>query len=132
VPAYITKEVNDADVLIALKANYRKEPARLQDGIERNLPNYVIKSNTYIQIENVLREIFQMTVPASEEDVAVQEAEEAVEEILNEGPNGLNSIELAPQNAYLRRLQHQIAEKYRMLSDSVGIEPTRRVRISRP
>jgi stage III sporulation protein SpoIIIAA len=132
VPAYITKEVNDADVLIALKANYRKEPTRLQDGIDRNLPSYVIKSNTYIQIENVLREIFQMTVPLSEEDVALQEAEEAVEEIMNESSNGLNSIELAPQNAYLRRLQHQVAEKYRMVSDSVGVEPTRRVRISRP
>jgi stage III sporulation protein SpoIIIAA len=132
VPAYITKEVNDADVLIALKANYRKEPSKLQDGIERNLPNYVIKSNTYIQIESKLREIFQMTEPASEEDMAVQEAEEAVEEIMNEGSNGLNSIELAPQNAYLRRLQHQIAEKYRMISDSVGVEPTRRVRISKP
>jgi stage III sporulation protein SpoIIIAA len=132
VPAYITKEVNDADVLIALKANFRKEPTKLQDGIERNLPNYVIKSNTYIQIEGVLREIFDITVPASEEDVALQEAEEAVEEILNEGSNGLNSIELTPQNAYLRRLQHQIAEKYRMVSDSVGVEPARRVRISRP
>jgi hypothetical protein len=132
VPAYITKEVNDADVLISLKANYRKEPTRIQDGIERNLKNYVIKSNTYIQIESVLREIFQMTVPASEEDLALQEAEDAVEEIMNESSNGLNSIELAPQNAYLRRLQHQIAEKYRMISDSVGVEPTRRVRISRP
>jgi stage III sporulation protein SpoIIIAA len=132
VPAYITKEVNDADVLIALKANYKKEPARLQDSIDRNLASYVIKSNTYIQIENVLREIFQMTVALSDEDVALQEAEEAVEEIMNEASNGLNSIELAPQNAYLRRLQHQVAEKYRMISDSVGIEPTRRVRISRP
>ncbi len=132
VPAYITKEVTDADVLISLKANFRKEPTRLQDGIERNLPNYVIKSNTYIQIESVLREIFQMTIPASEEDIALQEAEEAVEEIMNEGSNGLNSIELAPQNAYLRRLQHQIAEKYRMVSDSVGVEPARRVRISKP
>ena len=132
VPAYITKEVTDADVLIALKANYRKEPMRLQEGIDRNLPSYVIKSNTYIQIENVLREIFGMSSPMSEEDIAIQEAEEGIEEILNDASGGLNSIELAPQNAYMRRLQHQVAEKYKMISDSVGMEPARRVRISRP
>jgi len=132
VPAYITKDVADADVMIALKANYRKEPARLQEGLSRNLPTYVIKSNTYVQIETVLREIFQMSAPVSEEDHAVQEAEEAVEEILNDSTGGLNSLELAPQNSYLRRLQHQIADKYKMVSESIGVEPARRVKISRP
>lgn len=132
VPAYITKEVADADVMIALKANYRKEPARLQEGVNRNLPTYVIKSNTYIQIESALREIFQMTAPVSEEEQAMQEAEEAVEEILNDTTGGLNSLELSPTNSYLRRLQHQIADKYKMVSESIGVEPTRRVKISRP
>ncbi len=132
VPAFIVKDASDADALITLKASYRKEPARLQEGIERRLPTYVIKSNTYVQIESVLREIFQLSLPMSEEDSAIQEAEEAIEEILNSEPGDLNSTELAPQNAYIRRLQHQVAEKYRMVSDSVGIEPTRRVRISRP
>jgi hypothetical protein len=131
VPAYITKDISDGDVMIALKANYRKEPARLQESLNRNLPTHVIKSNTYVQIENVLREIFHMTAAVSEEDQAVQEAEEAVEEILNDTTGGLNSLELAPQNSYLRRLQHQVAEKYKMVSESVGVEPVRRVRISR-
>jgi stage III sporulation protein SpoIIIAA len=132
VPAYITKDVADADVMIALKANYRKEPARLQEGLNRNLPTYVIKSNTYVQIETVLREIFQMSAPVSEEDQAVREAEEAVEEILKDTTGGLNSLELAPQNSYLRRLQHQIADKYKMVSESIGVDPARRVKISRP
>ena len=60
------------DVIIALKANYRKEPAKLQEGISRNIPTYVIKSNTYVQIETVLREIFRMPAEISEEDQAVQ------------------------------------------------------------
>jgi len=29
-------------------------------------------------------------------------------------------------------LQHQIAENYKMMSESIGQEPNRRVRISRP
>ena len=85
VPAQIVGNVKDADAIIALKANYRKEPAKLQEGISRNIPTYVIKSNTYVQIETVLREIFRMPQEQpSEEDQAVQQAEEAIEELLSE------------------------------------------------
>jgi stage III sporulation protein SpoIIIAA len=132
VPAYIGKDVKDADVIIALKANYRKEPVKLQEGISRNIPTYVIKSNTYVQIESVLREIFHMPIQISPEDLAVRDAEEAIEEIINDATGGLNSLELPPQNSFLRRLQHEIAEQYKMVSESIGTEPNRRVRISRP
>jgi len=131
ISAFISKDVKDSDVLIALKANYRKEPSKLQEGITRNLPTYVIKSNTYVQIETVLREIFKMPQEISEEDVAISQAEEAIEEILNDSSGGLNSLELPPQNSFLRRLQHQIAENYQMSSESIGAEPNRRVKISR-
>jgi hypothetical protein len=124
--------MGDANVMIALKANYRKEPTRLQEGLNRNLPTYVIKSNTYIQIENVIREIFNMGVSPSEEEQALQEVQDAIEEINSDTSGGLNSVELTPQNSYMRRLQHQIAERHSMASESVGAEPMRRVRISRP
>ena len=133
VPSQIVGNVKDADAIIALKANYRKEPAKLQEGISRNIPTYVIKSNTYVQIETVLREIFRMPQEQpSEEDQAVLQAEEAIEELLADENRGLNSLELAPQNSFLRRLQHQIAESHSLVSESIGIEPNRRVRISRP
>ena len=67
----------------------------------------------------------------SEEDVAISQAEEAIEEILNDTSGGLNSLELPPQNSFLRRLQHQIAENYQMSSESIGSEPNRRVKVSR-
>ena len=133
VPSQIVGNVKDADAIIALKANYRKEPAKLQEGISRNIPTYVIKSNTYVQIEGVLREIFRMPQEQpSEEDQAVQQAEEAIEELLSEENAGLNSLELAPQNSFLRRIQHQVAESNNLVSESIGSEPNRRVRISRP
>jgi len=40
-------------------------------------------------------------------------------------------VELAPQNSALRRLQHLVAQQYQLHSESVGVEPNRRVRISR-
>ena len=38
-------------------------------------------------------------------------------------------IELSPQNAYIRRLQHMLAQRYNLTSRSMGQEPHRRVRI---
>ena len=38
-------------------------------------------------------------------------------------------VELAPQNAYIRRLQHQMAERANLVSRSRGREPYRRVRL---
>jgi hypothetical protein len=100
--------------------------------MNRNLPTYVIKSNTYIQIENVIREIFNIKMTVSEEEQALQEVEDAIEEINTDTTGGLNSVELSPQNSYMRRIQHQVAERHNMTSESVGIEPMRRVRISKP
>jgi hypothetical protein len=38
-------------------------------------------------------------------------------------------VELSPQRAYIRRLQHEIAQRYNLSSRSLGREPERRVRI---
>ena len=132
VPVLVAKDIREADVILALKANFRKEPAKLQEGINRNLPTYVIKSNTYTQIETVLREIFKMPVETTEEDLAVQQVEEAIDELMSDSTGALKSLELPPQNSFLRRIQHQIAENFKMVSESIGAEPNRRVRISRP
>jgi predicted RNA-binding protein Jag len=39
------------------------------------------------------------------------------------------AVELSPQTSYIRRQQHQLAERYRLQSRSTGLEPNRRVRI---
>jgi predicted RNA-binding protein Jag len=57
---------------------------------------------------------------------ALDEAKEAVESIKDDG-NG--TIELSPQSAYIRRLQHLVAERHGLFSQSTGKDPNRRVRI---
>ena len=129
VPAYVSKDMHEADVVIALKATFRREPAKLQEARSRTLGAYVVKSNTYIQIENVIREIFGMeggSAPSDEES-AMTEAEEAIEHVQATG----EPVELTPQNSFNRRLQHQMVEQAQLLSESVGVEPKRRIRISR-
>ena len=39
------------------------------------------------------------------------------------------AVELAPQNAYVRRLQHQLVERAELDSESLGVEPRRRLKI---
>jgi predicted RNA-binding protein Jag len=53
------------------------------------------------------------------------EAEEAVEQV----KDGQEAVELSPQSAYIRRLQHLIAERNKLSSQSTGKDPHRRVRI---
>ena len=127
VPAYITKDWREADVILTLKAHARKEPAKLRDATGRNVPTYVVKSNTYTQIANAIRAIFKIS-EFEDEERAMREAEEAIERILA----GEESVELMPQSSYIRRLQHQLASENKLVSDSTGTEPYRRVRIARP
>ncbi|MBI3911592.1 MAG: AAA family ATPase [Armatimonadetes bacterium] len=126
VPALLTKNWDEADAIIALKAHYRREPGRLRDAIEHNKPTFVVRSNTQVQIEGVLKEMFGLQ-DVSEEEMALREAREAIERVIDYG----EPVELMPQNAYIRRLQHQIAEQYNLVSASVGAEPRRRVRIAK-
>src|SRR5450759_3288227 len=59
---------------------------------------------------------------------ALLETEDAIHQVLNKG---LTTAELAPANAYIRRLQHQMATRYNLTSRSRGKEPYRRVKIFR-
>ena len=126
VPAYIAREIGEADVVMALKASYRKEPGKMREAASRHLPTYVIKSNTYAQIAGAVRDMFQMgALEEGDTDEALREAEEGIQRTLDTG----EAVELSPQNSYNRRLQHQLAEQHKLLSESVGVEPRRRVRI---
>jgi predicted RNA-binding protein Jag len=53
----------------------------------------------------------------------MREAEVAIREVLEQS----QPVELTPQNNYLRRMQHQLAERYGLTTESKGAEPYRRV-----
>jgi hypothetical protein len=122
VPANISRDIRDAHALLTLKSHLKEQAGNLK-GAE-NLPVFVIKSNTYVQIANALRDIFQMDSQDVEER-AMQEAEDAIEQVMAAS----QPVELLPQSAYIRRLQHQLVERYKLSSESVGHEPNRRLRI---
>jgi len=127
-PAMAVLDVNQADVVMTVKNYYRRKPQPLRDAEAAGIPIYVLRSNTGSQIEEGITKVApDASAPVATD--ALQEVEDAAHEVLN---GGEPAIELTPQNAYIRRLQHQIAERYNLVSRSTGREPFRRVMISRP
>ncbi|HZK67350.1 MAG TPA: R3H domain-containing nucleic acid-binding protein [Chloroflexota bacterium] len=125
-PVSLARDAGSANVVLTVKNYYKKRPAALREAEAAGTPVYVVKSNTDAQIEGALINIFELE-NADPADYAIQEAEQAVAEVLaNAKP-----VELSPQSAYIRRLQHQLAERYNLTSRSKGREPYRRVKIFR-
>jgi hypothetical protein len=122
-PVIIARDVDEADVVMTLKNEYKQKTPMLREAEERGLPIYVLKSNTMIQMQASLTSIFSLEVDPRE--AALRETEEAIGVVIKRS----EPVELSPQNAYIRRLQHQMAERANLVSRSRGREPYRRVRL---
>ena len=143
-PIIITNDQKDADAVITLKNYYRRQPERLQQAEQDRKMIIILKNNTISQMQHALAHIFDIPMESSIEEEegeseegnghndpttqALLETEDAIHQLLNKG---LTTAELAPANAYIRRLQHQMATRYNLLSRSRGKEPNRRVKIFR-
>ncbi|MFQ3548665.1 MAG: R3H domain-containing nucleic acid-binding protein [Armatimonadota bacterium] len=124
VPAYITKDIKEANAVITLKTHEKKNVTMLAEAKKRGIPVEVVRSNTYAQIASAMREIFDLG-DSTPEELAIQEAEEAIKALIENG----ETQELRPQSSFIRRLQHQLVSSYGLTSESVGTEPYRYVRI---
>ena len=122
-PVIIARDPDEADVVMTLKSEYRQKTSGLREAEDRGLPIYVLKSNTIVQMEASLTSIFSLEVDPRE--AALREVEEAIGMVIRR----VEPVELSPQNAYIRRLQHQMAERANLISRSRGREPYRRVRL---
>ncbi len=135
----LVDDLQVAEAVITLRSYLRRKPQALRDAEEMNLPMYVIKTNAVFQMEQVLGQ-FRPEVAQSWSGNAAgtgtgfakpglsdvfRDTEEAIAKVIDEG----RSIELDPANSYVRRVQHQIAERYNLESRSSGKEPQRRVKI---
>ncbi|HKV38529.1 MAG TPA: R3H domain-containing nucleic acid-binding protein [Blastocatellia bacterium] len=136
VPAYITGDIGDADLLLTLKSHAKRQSQKLREARGHDVEIHVIRSNTLTQMQNFLREIFPARGTtrdagarenaielAGDEDSALQEVEEAVLEVMDRR----RPVELSPQPNHVRRMQHLYIERSGLLSESTGRNPARRV-----
>lgn len=128
VNAYVARDLGEADVVLALKTTYMREPAKIREAAKRHTPVHIVRSNTFAQISDSVRDIFGLKIDEGSVDSlenSLQEAQEAIEQVRRTH----TALELPPADAYTRRLQHQLIERSELYSESVGVEPYRRVRI---
>jgi stage III sporulation protein SpoIIIAA len=147
--ATITRDARESDMVMTLKNYYRTKPQPVRDAELRGTPVYVLRSNTIAQMQSALSPLLPAVDPdvdsvvASLEEVksrpepggksggsvgaALEEAEDAIGAVMR----GMPSITLAPQTKHVRRLQHELADRYNVGSRSRGKEPHRRVEIFR-
>jgi stage III sporulation protein SpoIIIAA len=135
----ITRQVTEADAIIALRSSCRPGSKMMRVAEDYEIPIYFAKTNTMPQIQRSIREALNsdagsfmeqmVEMPAQDEmEIALQEAREAIEVALNRD----QPIELAPRRSYIRRLQHELVEKHKLMSFSVGDEPNRRLKVLPP
>ncbi len=129
VPAYIARDLSDADVVIALKATYKREPNKMREAAQKRMPIYVVRSNTYAQIATSIREVFRLAPIGEDKEVLMETALQEAQDAISMVKQTREAVELAPANSYTRRSQHQLVERHDLFSESVGVEPNRRVRI---
>jgi stage III sporulation protein SpoIIIAA len=147
VPAAIVRDLKSADAVLTLKNYYRQRPKPLREAESRGLPVFVLRSNTVTQMANLLGSLFSENrssegdgaadswpddegasdIPEDQIAAAMFEAETAIHDVLR----GTRSVELRPQGSRIRRLQHELAERYNVESRSLGSEPFRHVEVLR-
>ena len=121
----VSSSPKGASLFVTSKSYFRRRPQKVKDAEAAGLPIYVLRSNTPHQIRQMLDSLYPVE-KVNYLDMALGEAEEAVIQIKN---GQEEAVELNPQSAYIRRLQHLIAEKNALASRSTGKDPARHVRI---
>jgi stage III sporulation protein SpoIIIAA len=147
----IVEDPADADILLTTKAHYGRRPPAIRTAEQGGMPVYVLRKGSTELIRQFLRRFesasggngvapaaAQSSSPAAGRTrgragaddamrMAMAEAEAGVQRVLD----GESRIELAPQSAFIRRLQHGLATRHNVGSASVGTEPERRVVLRR-
>lgn len=132
--AEITRNIDDADIVIAHK-NFAKGGARiLSTANDYRLQVFFIKTNSMAQIQKVLKDALCVdNLPegiqgyCDDTEKALDEAKQAIDKIL---AGKAKKIELAPQNQQIRKLQHALVEQHNLESTSIGEGKDRHLRIT--
>ncbi len=128
--AELTKNIDDADIIIAHK-NFAKGGNKiLSIANEYRLPVYYVRSNSTSQVQKVLKEALNIEddnvcVFHDETEEALDEAKEAIKKVLEDGED----VELSPQNTQIRKMQHELVEQHNLTSESVGEGDERHLKI---
>jgi stage III sporulation protein SpoIIIAA len=131
----ITRNVEDADIVIAHK-NFAKGGAKiLNTAKEYRVQIFYVKTNSMAQIQKVLKDALDIRpydtenseTFCDETEIALDETKNAIKQIMDGAP----VVEIAPRDTQIRKMQHELVEQYGFQSTSIGEGESRHLRISR-
>ena len=125
-PVRVLGNLDGAGAVLTLKNHYRRRPDSLRQAESRGLPIHILKSNSVTQVRDALSRIYGVDKQDEGTASALAEAAEAIRKV----KATLTPVEVSPQNAYVRRLQHQMVAENSLSARSTGTEPQRRLRIT--
>ncbi|MCL4534535.1 MAG: AAA family ATPase [Bacteroidetes bacterium] len=126
-PVKVTHDLQEAGAVLTLRTYHRKKPLPIRDAEALGIPVYVLKNGSVPQIGQGLASLYDLDVHPDPVAAAMEETQDAISRVLSQDDH----VDLSPQNAYIRRLQHEMAERYHLTSRSRGREPYRHIRLSR-
>ena len=107
---------------------YKRRSEIIKSAESNGIPVIVLRRNTPGQINDALKTLVDQSVT---EDVIGTILDNTSQSLLALISGDVDEIELNPQNSYVRKLQHQLAEKEHLYSFSSGREPNRKVKVFR-
>ena len=122
----VADSLGEADAVMTLRPYYRRRSGPLREAEALGVPVIVLRNNTVVQMEQSLRAMRAGGGSADPTTQALREAEMAIATV---SLHGRRSVELAPQSAYLRRVQHELVSRHGLRSVSRGREPYRRLTV---
>src|SRR5712691_2650072 len=125
-PVRVLGNLDGAGAVLTLKNHYRRRPDSLRQAESKGLPIHILKSNSAAQVRDALSRIYGVDRQDDATSRALAEAAAAIKAV----KTTLRPVEISPQNAYLRRLQHQLVAENELSARSTGKEPQRRLRIT--
>jgi stage III sporulation protein SpoIIIAA len=120
----LTSNLKDANLFLTTKNYYRRKPQKIRDAEAARIPIYALKSNNIAQLRHCIETIYM-----PQKDFALNGAMEEAEYAIDQVKQGTDSIELSPQNAYIRRLQHMLIQGRDLNSQSYGKGSQRRITV---
>jgi hypothetical protein len=126
VPVELVDNMTEADVVVTLKSYYRRRPKLIVDAERRSIPIHVLRANTSAQVESFLGDLYQVQNLDDPVERALAEVRAAIRLIQN---GEAFEVDLEPQSAQVRKLQHQLIEEFNLSSQSYGDQPNRFVRV---
>ena len=124
---HVEQSIRELDLPVRVLGNLDGAGAvLLRQAESRGLPIHILKSNSASQVRDALSRIYGVDKQDETTTRALAEAAAAIRQV----KTTLRPVEISPQNAYLRRLQHQLVAENELSARSTGKEPQRRLRIT--